>query len=122
MSDLHGQRLVHLQPHVLDTTEDLLLVASQGDSDPEEVSADEPRAGSVPSILPTILGPAQNSLPCPSKSEAHSLCGHLGHQVKGCKARTDKALLVPPHLDGIQPVTNCREGCIIWDCAVQEGL
>lgn len=63
VSDLHGQRLVHLQPHVLDTTEDLLLVASQGDSNPEKVSADGPRAGSVPPLLPTTPGPAQTSLP-----------------------------------------------------------
>lgn len=46
-------------------------------------------------------GPAQNPQPQPSKCEAHSLCSHLGHQVKGCKPRADKALLVPPHLDGI---------------------
>lgn len=101
VSDLHGQCLVHLQPHVLDTAKDLLLVASQGDPDPEQVSADGPRAGSVPPLLPTTLGPAQVPLPYPTESEAHSLCGHLSHQVKGCKARTDKALLVPPHLDGI---------------------
>lgn len=66
VSDLHGQRLVHLQPHVLDTAEDLLLVASQGDSYPEQVSADGPRAESVPALLPTTLGPAQSPLPYPS--------------------------------------------------------
>lgn len=66
--------------------------------------------------------PSSDPLPCPSKSEAHLLCGHLSYQVKGCKPRADEALLVPPHLNGVQPVTNCREGCIIRDCAVQEGL
>ena len=101
VSDLHGQCLVHLQPHVLDTAKDLLLVASQGDPNPQQVSADGPRAGSVPPLLPTTLGPAQVPLPYPTKSEAHSLCGHLSYQVKGCKPRADKALLVPPHLDGI---------------------
>lgn len=66
MSDLHGQCLVHLQPHVLDTAEDLLLVASQGDSYPEQVSADGTRAGLVPTFLPTTLGLAQSPLPYPT--------------------------------------------------------
>lgn len=122
VSDLHRQCLVHLQAHVLDTAEDLLLVASQGDPDPEQVSAEGPRAGSVPPLPPATLDPAQSPLPCPSKREAYSLCSHLGHQVKGCKPRADEALLVPPHLDGVQPVTNCREGGVVRDRAVQEGL
>lgn len=58
----------------------------------------------------------------PSPAEAHLLCSHLGYQVKGCKPRTAEALLVPSHLDGIQPVTNRGEGCVVRDCAVQEGL
>lgn len=122
VSDLHRQRLVHLQPHVLNTAKDLLLVARQGDPNPEQISVDGVRAGSVPSLLPATLGPTQSSLSCPSKSEVHLLRSHLSHQVKGCKPRTDEALLVAPHLDGVQPVTDCREGGVIWDCAVQEGL
>lgn len=63
VSDLHRQRLVHLQPHVLDTAEDLLLVARQGDPDPEQVSAEGPKAASVPPLLPTTR--AQLGAPSP---------------------------------------------------------
>lgn len=56
VSDLHRQCLVHLQPHVLDTAQDLLLVAGQGDPDTEQVSADGAKAGLVPLLVPSTLG------------------------------------------------------------------
>lgn len=68
MSDLHGQCLVHLQPHILDAAEDLLLVARQGDPDPQQVSVGETGARSVPSFLPATLGPALSPLSSLSKS------------------------------------------------------
>lgn len=39
-SDLHGQRLVHLEPHVLDAAQNLLLVPRQRHPYPQEVPGD----------------------------------------------------------------------------------
>lgn len=52
----------------------------------------------------------------------HSLCCHLGHQIKGSKSGVDKVVTVTVHLDGIQPVPHSGESGIVWHTAVKQWL
>lgn len=52
----------------------------------------------------------------------HSLCCHLGHQIKGSKSGVDKVVTVTAHLDGIQPVPHSGESGIVWHTAVKQWL
>lgn len=52
----------------------------------------------------------------------HSLCCHLGHQIKGSKSGVDKVVTVTAHLDGIQPVPDSGESGIVWHTAVKQWL
>lgn len=52
--------------------------------------------------------------------DCYLLHGHLGHQIKGSKVCTGKAVFVLAHLDGIQPLIHTTEAGEIRDAAVQE--
>lgn len=52
----------------------------------------------------------------------HSLCCHLGHQVKGSKSGIDEVVTVATHLDGVQPVPHSGKSGIVWHTAVKQGL
>lgn len=57
-----------------------------------------------------------------NKWTRHSLCSHLGHQVKRSKASIKEVVSVAAHLDGIQPVAHSGEGGVVRHTAVEERL
>lgn len=57
-----------------------------------------------------------------NKLSKHSLCSHLGHQVKRSKASIEEVVSVAAHLDGIQPVSHSGKGGVVRHTTVEERL
>lgn len=57
-----------------------------------------------------------------NKWTRHSLCSHLGHQIKRSKASIEEVVSVAAHLDGIQPVTHSGKGGVVRHTSVEERL
>lgn len=57
-----------------------------------------------------------------SGGPAHSLGGHLRHQVEGGEASVEEVVPVTTHLYSVQPIAYSGEGAVVGDAATKEGL
>lgn len=89
------------------------------------------RAGTTDAISVRHYRPTSNSLPrLPTPKglgtllapQAHSLGGELADQLEGGEPGAGEVLFVAPHLDGAEPVADGREGGVMGQALVQEGV